>query len=476
MTVNAESDVRSTLMVPGPPVPLALKLEANGIGVPIRTQKQKRTERVQLGAFCALSFLSGWADGSIGPLIPKIQEFYHLSYTIVSLIFVFKCIGYVLGSIANILFTKKYGFGRMLLFGSTLQIISHALQILAIIAPFEVFILGNFFLGAGQALHNSQSTGYIASLRISPKTKMGIFQAFYGAGCLFSPLVATKFSNLPERGHWAFCYLVGLGLTLINLVDVWFVFRGRPQNVCLGLIGQLADDEAQQTAVFAAEVERYAPSPPNTASVLPEGAPAPAPVRPVLWRSRESYVGEMLSLKSLHLLAVFLFIYVGTEVTVSGWIVSFVLQVRGGGSASGYTASAFWGGFTVGRVALLPLNKWLGEPRAMYIYPLLCIGLELILLLVPSFPASATAASLIGLLFGPIFPMGINHAARILPVSLLTPCIAWLSGFASIGGALFPFFTGAIIGRVGFKSMPIVTIGMLGAMLATWWVVPRARK
>lgn len=41
----------------------------------------------------------------------------------------------------------------------------------------------------------------------------------------------------------------------------------------------------------------------------------------------------------------------------TGWIVTFVINERHGGSSSGYITSGFFGGLTVGRVVLLWVNK-----------------------------------------------------------------------------------------------------------------------
>lgn len=51
--------------------------------------------------------------------------------------------------------------------------------------------------------------------------------------------------------------------------------------------------------------------------------------------------------------AAFLLIYMGAEVALGGWIVTFMLQMRNGEAfASGMTAMGFWLGMTVGRAVL----------------------------------------------------------------------------------------------------------------------------
>jgi len=89
-------------------------------------------------------------------------------------------------------------------------------------------------------------------------------------------------------------------------------------------------------------------------------------------RSKPS-LQKVLKLKAVQLLAFFVLIYVGIEVTIGGWIVTFIIQQRRGGPLSGYISSGFFGGLTLGRVVLLWVNKTVGEKRVLYIYTLLCI-------------------------------------------------------------------------------------------------------
>jgi hypothetical protein len=45
---------------------------------PIMTKMQVKTARMQLLAISWSMFMLGWNDGSLGPLLPKIQEVYHV--------------------------------------------------------------------------------------------------------------------------------------------------------------------------------------------------------------------------------------------------------------------------------------------------------------------------------------------------------------------------------------------------------------
>lgn len=79
--------------------------------------------------------------------------------------------------------------------------------------------------------------------------------------------------------------------------------------------------------------------------------------------------------------------------------------------------------------------------------------LELVVWLVPSLIGGAVAVSFVGLLLGPIYPIVMNHSARILPPWLLTGSIGWIAGFGQAGSAFLPFLTGAIASSKGIGSL-----------------------
>lgn len=66
------------------------------------------------------------------------------------------------------------------------------------------------------------------------------------------------------------------------------------------------------------------------------------------------------------LCALFLLGYVGVEVALGGWIVTFMIRVRDGSAfASGMTATGFWLGITVGRIVLGFVTPRVGEKIAI---------------------------------------------------------------------------------------------------------------
>ncbi|KAG2050038.1 MFS general substrate transporter [Suillus hirtellus] len=402
-----------------------------------QTKRQRLRARVQFATVCGSMYLAGWNDGTTGPLLPRIQKVYDLNFTIVSLIFVFACVGFLSGAFANLYLNDRFGFGKVIVLGSACQVIAYAIEAGAL--PFPAFVLGYAINGFGMALQDAQSNGYVASLKDNPEVKMGILHAVYGAGALSSPLVATQFAQLP---HWSFHYLCSLGVAFINIVSLIAVFGLKTQDECLAQIGQ----------------------PPGEKGT-----------------SEKSQFSQILRLREVHLLAFFILIYVGVEVTMGGWMVTYIIDVRGGGPSSGYISSGFFGGLMIGRVGLLWVNKKasldpVGERRVLFIYAILAIGLELVVWLVPSLIGAGVAISIIGVILGPMYPIAMNHTVRILPEWLVTGSIGWIAGFGQAGSALLPFLTGAIASEAGIKSLQPFLVSMMAFMTVLWALVPRTAR
>ncbi|KZP18121.1 MFS general substrate transporter [Athelia psychrophila] len=400
----------------------------------VQTKAQKRWTNVQFASLCFSLFLAGWNDGTTGPLLPRIQEVYHVGFAVVSMIFVFACVGFISGAFLNFAVTDRFGFGKVIVFGAFCQVIAYTLEAAGEVLPFPAFVLGYAINGIGMALQDAQANGYVAGLRDNKEAKMGMLHAAYGAGAFASPLVATQFA---QAQHWSFHYLASLGIALLNAVVLIAIFRLKSQDECYAEVGQAPQEQGT---------------------------------------SADSKFRQVFALKAVHLLAFFILVYVGVEVTIGGWIVTFIIQVRGGGASSGYISAGFFGGLMVGRVALLWVNQKIGERRVLFIYSLLAIGLELIVWFVPSLIGDGVAVSIVGVLLGPIYPIVMNESSRILPRWLLTGSIGWIAGFGQAGSALFPFITGALASKVGIKSLQPLLVGMMSLMVGLWMLVPAGQR
>ncbi|KAF8068709.1 MFS general substrate transporter [Lyophyllum atratum] len=418
-------------------LPIVPTMDSDGTNMtnaehPAQTKKQALEARIQFAACCVSLFLAGWNDGTLGPLLPRIQSVYHVGFAVVSLLFVLACVGFIFGALINVPLSGKLGFGKVIVLGSLFQVVAYTLMAPAL--PFPALVIAYAINGVGIAMQDAQANGYVASLESNAEAKMGLLHAVYGAGALCAPLVATQFAQLR---YWSFQYLVSLGLSLANTVILILVFRFKTQDECLKEIGQTIPEQTSNNS--------------NT-------------------------FRQILSHKTVHLLAFYILVYVGVEVTIGGWIVTFIRQERNGGPSSGYISAGFFGGLMIGRVALLWVNEKIGERLAIFVYAVLAIGLELIVWLVPSLIGDAVAVSIVGVLLGPMYPIAMNHAGRVLPRWILTGSIGWIAGFGQAGSAVLPFMTGAISSKFGIKSLQPLLVAMMGLMIIMWAIVPKGPR
>jgi fucose permease len=195
-------------------------------------------------------------------------------------------------------------------------------------------------------------------------SKMSLAHAMYGFGAFVAPLVATQFAKEKMRGGWRFFYLVSLGVGLGNVACLAAVFRGKREERLF---------EEQGYRPVGDENDRME-TPPM------EIALRPTDQKPTGNSSSESnsQMKRIMSSPFIHLVAIFSWIYVGIEVTIGGWAVTFIIEARGGGDDSGYVSSGFFGGLMIGRVLQLAVGRWVSEHNIVFFYTAVALGLEIV--------------------------------------------------------------------------------------------------
>jgi len=394
---------------------------------PEERKVQMKTELRCFATLLVIIFVEGWNDGTPGPMLPAMQRHYHIGFAVVSLIFVFNCVGFILGAISNIYISKKLGFGKVILLGATFQLLGYVLQAPA--PPFPVFALAYVLLGFGISIQLAQAIVFVVNLR-NGAMKMGIYQATYGIGALVAPLVATQFSEMEK---WSYFFFISLGLALINVITIYASFGSERIETLLTRIGR----PPQESAAMHGNQYR-----------------------------------QILGLRIVHVLAFFILAYVGVEVTIGGWIVTFVRDKRGGGVSAGYLSTGFFGGLALGRIALLWVTQKLGERRSIWLYIFCSIGLEITVWLIPSLLENAVAVALIGVFLGPIYPIVMRVTGRLIPYSLVGGSVGWVTGFGQTGSAILPFITGTFASKFGVQSLQPLIVTVMGMMVGIWALVP----
>ncbi|KAF8761902.1 tetracycline resistance protein [Rhizoctonia solani] len=154
--------------------------------IPAWTMSTKK-EWIAIMACCSCLFMAGWNDATTGPLLPTIQAHYGVNFTIVSMLFVSNCVGFISAAVINIHLTDQLGFGKVILLaGAVLQVVAYCL--LAPALPFPVMCIAYAVNGFGIALQDAQANGFVAELPNNASAKMGLLHAVYGrTSTLMSP-------------------------------------------------------------------------------------------------------------------------------------------------------------------------------------------------------------------------------------------------------------------------------------------------
>ncbi|KAL7944269.1 major facilitator superfamily domain-containing protein [Trichoderma barbatum] len=172
----------------------------------------------------------------------------------------------------------------------------------------------------------------------------------------------------------------------------------------------------------------------------------------------------------------FMVLYVGSEVTIGGWLLTFMMSVRNGSpTASSLATSGFWIGLTAGRFALGWVTGYVGERVMIPVYLLSAIALELGFWLGKEFAVSAVMAALVGVSIGMVMPSGIRVMTKLLPPEKHLVSVGFATAFAVSGSAVFPFAVGALAEAYGVQVLQPVALALFGLQLVLWLFISRGK-
>jgi fucose permease len=210
--------------------------------------------------------------------------------------------------------------------------------------------------------------------------KMALAHAMYGLGAFVVPLVATQFARRTPQmeGRWNYHYLVSLGVALANTAGLVWVFRGKREEVLFAEQGftPVGAEVDEKIEIDVGHLD-HADGNPNQ-----EDDPTAEHASPSSTLGSHIKFKRILSSPFIHLVAAFSLLYVGIEVTIGGWAVTFIVEARGGGDDSGYVSSGFFGGLMVGRIVQIGVGRFVSEHRIVYVYTGIALALEIVSLFV----------------------------------------------------------------------------------------------
>ncbi|GFF78086.1 MFS transporter, putative [Aspergillus lentulus] len=375
----------------------------------------------------------------------QLGKYYGADYTTVSLVFLSPFIGYAIAALGNNWIHDRFGQRGIALIGAGLHIISYLATTTH--PPYPVLIAVFIVSGLGNGIVDASWNAWIGAMHNSSQL-MGILHAFYGLGAALAPLTATYL--ITDRGwkwyEFYYAMAIAAGMEFLTSVAAFWSSTGsgsKDPDACTD--GTLSSDSSD-----------------NLASSTP-------PRKPTL---------ESLRMPSTWLISLFLFVYVGAEVTVGGWVLTFLVDLRNMPlSIAGFVSFSYWGGLTVGRVCLGFLTPFFNSQRlAVLLYLGWCIFLHLTFCVVDDLRLLVLSVTLLGFFLGPLYPEAVIAQAKLLPKSLHVAAVGFACALGSAGGSVFPFITGAIAKGYGIKVLQPIVLVMLVLCLVLWLVLPEKHE
>ena len=246
--------------------------------------------------------------------------------------------------------------------------------------PFYGLVLAYVLVGLGAGCKNATWNSFICGLD-NANELLGLLHGSYGMGATILPALS---SALFTKYHWEWymIYYILLGLATSDLIISVTTFRSH-------------------------DAKKYHMSHETELQTLPQhSARSSFDFSDNHTPKKDSVTLQCAKNKVVILVSCYLLAYVGSEVSLGGWLVTFMEKVRHGNSYnSGMTSTGFWAGITVGRVALgfVTGRFFRTEKHAVAVYLLAAMALELMFWLIPNFVASAVCAAFLGMFHNPSF-------------------------------------------------------------------------
>lgn len=367
--------------------------------------------------------------------------------------------GYIAASFLNSLFHITFGRRGAAVLGPGLRLIAYI--VISQKCSYPGLVVCFCISAFGIALSDAAWNAWIGAMQNSNEL-LGILHSFYGLGATLSPLFATTMITKGGLKWYKFYYLM-IGLSVAELA-------------------------AGGMAFWTETGKKYRADNEKTTG------------------KTSGHTREALRNRVTWICCFFLLVYSGTEVALGGWVVQFMRNVRHAAPfPAGMSATGYWLGLTVGRVALGFVTPRIGERRAilvslhplskfpvfsfsvhdsaevidkifLQIYIALATAAHLIFWLVPNFFTSAVAVAFVGFFLGPLFPAAVVAATKILPPHLHVGSIGFSAAFGMTGAAILPFAVGAIAQVRGVSVLMPIVLSMLIVDACIWCTLPSIRK
>lgn len=367
-------------------------------------------------AYCAGFSALGLIFSAIGPTLPSLAQNTRSSLSEISLIFVARGIGSIIGSIWGGRMLDRLPGNRLvaaaILTGVLVAVLIPLMGTLwALVALIFVLGLGTGALNVGGNtlmlwLHGDQVPPYMNLMHFS-----------FGVGTSIAPLIVAQTLGL-ENGLVLTYGLLGL-ITLPAAVYPFFIRSPRPKQ------RQIQD----------------APKPYDLSLTL--------------------------------LLTLIFFGYAAASYAFGGWVFTYATRMGLADESTGaYLTSLYWGALTVGRLISIPLAARLAPGRILWVDLLGALASALVMILFPTSLAAIICGSAgLGFFLATIFPTTMSLSGRILPITGKVTGV--FAAGSSLGALVVPWMVGQFFESVGPQVLTTLLLVDLGLTLGVYGLLSR---
>jgi MFS transporter, FHS family, Na+ dependent glucose transporter 1 len=157
----------------------------------------------------------------------------------------------------------------------------------------------------------------------------------------------------------------------------------------------------------------------------------------------------------------FLFFYVGAEVTFGNWIYTYTMTLNlADATRAAYLTSGFWLAFTIGRLISIPVAARFKSEQILGLALAACALINGLLIANSNSSALLWACTIgLGFFMAPVWPTGYNLAGQSVKLTATVSSIILLGD--SFGGMILPSLTGQVVEHFGAPMMTWLVFGSL---------------
>lgn len=353
----------------------------------------------------------GFGMGITGPALPSLASQTVSTIGQIGLLLLFSAIGFTAGTLIGGRLLDRMRSGHLIL-GACQLLAAAMLAAIPLAGSLPLLLLVAFIGGMPNGMIN---TGANTLLMWTHGEKAGPFinglHFFFGLGAFLAPTIYAQILNAGGTYRHAYWILAGIAVPI---------------------------------ALFMA-LQSHNPEHPH------KQAGAGSSNRRDIAQSLPLVISAML----------FLFFYVGAEVTFGNWIYTYTITLNlANATRAAYLTSSFWLAFTFGRLISIPAAARFKPEQILGLALGACILITGLMIANPGSSALLWACTTgLGLFMAPVWPTGYNLAGQSVKLTATISSIILLGD--SFGGMVLPSLTGQVVEHFGAPMMTWLVFGSL---------------